>query len=59
MAPDSIMIWIFRERLADSGGDKQIWNELQKQFDAMKLKVKKGNNAGCIFHNFRSWSCQE
>ena len=36
------MIWIFRERLADSGGDKEIWNELQKQFDAMKLKVKKG-----------------
>ena len=42
MAPDSIMIWIFRERLDDSGVNKNIWNGLQKQIDAMKLKMKTG-----------------
>jgi IS5 family transposase len=41
VVPDSTTIWKFRERLADSGVDKEIWNELQKQLDAMKLKVKK------------------
>ena len=42
VVPDSTTIWKFRGRLADSGVDKEIWNELQKQLDAMKLKVKKG-----------------
>ena len=42
VVPDFTTIWKFRERLADSGVDKEIWNELQKQLDAMKLKVKKG-----------------
>ncbi len=42
VVPDSTTIWKFRERLADSGAGEEIWNELQKQLDAMKLKVKKG-----------------
>ena len=42
VVPDSTTIWKFRERLADSGVDKEIWNELQKQLDAMKLKMNKG-----------------
>ena len=41
VAPDSTKIWKFRERLADSRVNKKIWNELQKQLDAIKLKVKK------------------
>ena len=32
----------FRERLADSGVDTEIWYALQKQLDAMKLKVEMG-----------------
>ena len=40
--PDYITICKFRERLADRGVAKEIWNELQKQLDAMKLKVKMG-----------------
>ena len=28
--PDSTTIWKFRERLADCGVTKEIWNELQK-----------------------------
>jgi hypothetical protein len=31
-----------RERLADSGVDKGVWNELRNQLDALKLKVKNG-----------------
>ncbi len=42
VVPDFTTIWKFRERLEDSGVDKKIWNELQKQLDAMKLKVVKG-----------------
>ena len=41
-SPDSTTIWTFRERLDDSGMGKEIWDELQKQLDAMKLKLKKG-----------------
>ena len=42
VVPDSTTIWNLRERIADRGADKKIWNELQKQLDAMKLKVMKG-----------------
>jgi IS5 family transposase len=40
--PDSTTIWKFKERLADSGNDVEIWNDLQRQLDAMNLKVKMG-----------------
>jgi IS5 family transposase len=42
VVPDSTTIWKFRERLAKSGVDKEVWIELQRQLDAMNLKVKKG-----------------
>jgi IS5 family transposase len=42
IVPDSTTIWLFRERLAESGKDKDVWNELQKQLEAMNLEVKKG-----------------
>jgi len=42
VVPDSTTIWKFRERLAQSGMDKEVWNEMQRQLDAMNLKVKKG-----------------
>jgi IS5 family transposase len=40
--PDSTTIWKFKERLANNGNDVEIWNDLQRQLDAMNLKVKKG-----------------
>jgi IS5 family transposase len=40
--PDSTTIWKFRERLAKNGIDMKIWAEMQRQLDAMNLKVKKG-----------------
>jgi IS5 family transposase len=42
IVPDSTTIWKFRERLAESGKDKDVWDELQRQLDTMNLKVKKG-----------------
>ena len=42
VVPDSTTIWKFRERLAESGKDKKVWDELQRQLDAMNLRVKKG-----------------
>ena len=40
--PDFSTVWYFRERLKDTGKDKEIWRELQRQLDEMGLKVKKG-----------------
>ncbi len=39
---DSTTIWKFRELLAETGADKDEWAEMQRQLDAMKLKVQKG-----------------
>jgi len=41
-APDYSTVWQFRERLAESGRDKLIWAELQRQLDEKGLKVRKG-----------------
>jgi len=40
--PDYSTVWQFRERLAESGRDRLVWEELQRQLDAKGLKVKKG-----------------
>lgn len=40
--PDSRTIWLFRERMAETGTDKPVWAELQRQLDAKGLKVKRG-----------------
>ena len=42
VVPDSTTIWKFRERLAETGADKDVWIEMQRQLDAMNLKVQKG-----------------
>jgi IS5 family transposase len=39
--PDSTTIWLFREKLAETGKDKQVWDELQKQLDIKGLKIRK------------------
>jgi len=41
-APDYSTIWQFRERLAQTGKDKELWVELQRQLDEKGLKVRKG-----------------
>ena len=40
--PDATTVWLLRERLAESGRDKAVWAELQRQLDAKGLTVKKG-----------------
>jgi len=42
IVPDSTTIWKFRERLAEKGADKAVWAEMQRQLDAMNLKMQKG-----------------
>ena len=41
-APDYSTVWQFRERLAKTGKDKLVWEELQRQLDAKGLQVRKG-----------------
>lgn len=47
--PDSRTIWLFRERIANTGKDKLIWAELQRQMDAMGLKVRRGTVQDATF----------
>ncbi len=47
--PDSRTIWLFRERIAETGKDEAIWAELQRQLDAMGLRVKRGTIQDATF----------
>lgn len=47
--PDSRTIWLFKQRIADSGKDELIWSELQRQLDAMGLQVKRGTMQDATF----------
>jgi transposase, IS5 family len=47
--PDSRTIWLFRERMANTGKDKMVWAELQRQLDGMGLRVKRGTIQDAIF----------
>jgi IS5 family transposase len=40
--PDFTTVWRFRDRLAETGRDRAIWAELQRQLDARGLRVRKG-----------------
>ena len=40
--PYSRTIWLFRERMAQTGKDKLVWSELQRQLDDLGLKVRRG-----------------
>jgi len=41
-APHYSTVWQFRERLAETGRDRAVWEELQRQLDEKGLKVTKG-----------------
>ncbi len=47
--PDSRTIWLFKERMAETGTDKLVWAELQRQLDALGLKVKRGTIQDATF----------
>ena len=40
--PDHSTVWLFRERLTETGKDQEIWEELQRQLVAKGYEVKKG-----------------
>ena len=40
--PDYSTVWYFRERLKETGKDKEIWGELKRQLESKGLKIKKG-----------------
>ena len=48
-SPDSRTIWLFKERMAETGIDKVVWAELQRQLDAMGLRVKRGTMQDATF----------
>jgi len=47
--PDSRTIWLFKERMAETEMDKEVWAELQRQLDAMGLQVKRGTMQDATF----------
>jgi IS5 family transposase len=47
--PDSRTIWLFKQRIAESGKDELIWSELQRQLVAMGLQVKCGTVQDATF----------
>jgi IS5 family transposase len=47
--PDSRTIWLFKQRIAESGKDELVWEELQRQLDAMGLQVKRGTMQDATF----------
>ena len=47
--PDSRTIWLFKERMAETGTDEIVWDELQRQLDILGLKVKRGTIQDATF----------
>lgn len=46
---DAKTIWYFRERLAKTGRDRIIWNELQRQIELKGIRAKKGSAQDATF----------
>jgi hypothetical protein len=44
--PDNSTIWLFRERMAESGVDTLVWQEFQRQLDLKGLKIEQGSAQG-------------
>lgn len=47
--PDSRTVWLFKERMAETGKKDMVWAELQRQLDAMGLQVKRGTIQDATF----------
>lgn len=44
--PDNSTIWLFRERMSESGVDTLVWQEFQRQLDLKGLKIEQGSAQG-------------
>jgi len=51
-------VWRFKERLIETGRDKEIWKELQRQARCSGVEGKEGCNPGCNLHHRRSRRCK-
>ncbi len=47
--PDSMTIWLFKERMVKTGKEELVWAELQRQLDAKGLQVKRGTIQDATF----------
>jgi IS5 family transposase len=47
--PDFSTVWLFRKRLAETGKDKEIWDELQRQMDEKGYTVIEGTVQDATF----------
>jgi len=47
--PDFSTVWLFRERLIQSGKYEELWKELQRQIDEMGYAIKKGTIQDATF----------
>jgi len=47
--PDSSTIWLFKERMQETGIYDLVWDEFQRQLDSMGLEVKKGTIQDATF----------
>ncbi|NLO77683.1 MAG: transposase [Methanomicrobiales archaeon] len=52
--PDRSTIWLFRERMSESGTDTPIWNELQRQLEAKRLTIKQGMIQDALFNQIQA-----
>jgi IS5 family transposase len=49
VVPDFSTVWLFRERLIESGRFKDLWDELQRQIDEKGYTVKEGSIQDATF----------
>ena len=50
--PDSRTVWLFKQRIAETGKDKMVLSELQRQLDEIGLRVKHGTMQDATFIGF-------
>jgi len=48
-APDSSTIWLFRERLTETGKYNIVWDEVNRQLDSLGLVIKQGTIQDATF----------
>lgn len=54
--PDARTIWLFKERIAkEKGKEKEIWDELQRQLERYRVRVKQGKMKDAVFIELGGW----
>lgn len=54
--PDARKVWLFRERIAkEPGKEKEVWDELQRQPDRYRVRVKQGKVKDAVFVELGGW----